>query len=115
MSSSLKYWLIYWRVWVFWLSALLINTISFVLISFQGSPAKTIVLKYSVVFGADVFGPAQELYKLPFIGFFVLFVNTLIYWGLKTRHRLLSEMALVVAILVAVILLTATVFLLFIN
>jgi uncharacterized BrkB/YihY/UPF0761 family membrane protein len=115
MVDSLFKIFLFRRIRVLWILSLITNIITLLLALHQGNGARSVVLHYNVVVGAELFGSTSELLKLPLAGFFILIVNIVIYRVLKNRSQVLAEAAAWVSFLTSALLLTALLFLIRIN
>lgn len=103
------------RILFLWGASLFINSITLLLVATQGNTSRSVVLHYNIVVGAELFGSAVNLYKLPIIGFFVLGVNTVLYKFLVGKQDFLAEISIFIAFLVSTVLFASTLFLKGIN
>jgi len=103
------------RILFLWFASLLLCIITFLLVNTQRDNQQIIVLHYNVIVGAEVFGKAADLYKVPFIGFFVLGLNTVLYWSLKGKQNFLAESAIWISTWISAILLISLLFLRTVN
>ncbi len=68
------------------LFALLLNVVSWILVSFRGRPENYIIpLHYIPVKGVDKTGPWFMIYEIPLAGFVILIVNFLIAFNLLKK------------------------------
>lgn len=74
-----------------------------------------IILHYNIYFGIDLIGPWHKIYLLPVFGLACFFINFLISVILYGRERLLSYFFIFISSLTQIILLTASIFLIFQN
>lgn len=78
---------------------------------------KMIALHYSVDFGIDYYGNMGKIYVIPFLGLFIIAINSMVFnsvLGYKDR-RFLSHLLLSSAIVVNLILLASTTMIYLIN
>lgn len=78
---------------------------------------KMIALHYSVDFGIDYYGSVGKIYVIPFLGLFIIAINSMVFnsvLGYKDR-RFLSHLLLSSAIIVNLILLASTTMIYLIN
>lgn len=100
----------------FWLSALVINSITFLIIHYKIRPtAEPMALHYNVIVGVDMLGAGTNLYRIPFIGGLLLAVNFIISRLVKSPENFLAFLASFVSFAVAVFLLVAVLFVLRVN
>lgn len=99
----LKNWVFKNRVLFLFLGALLINSITLFLVR-RLETSKIIVLHYNVIVGADLFGKASELLRLPLTGYFILVLNTILFFVLRKRQGFLAEAGMWVAFVICLIL-----------
>lgn len=93
-------------------SSILINIITCLVLWFYAKPsAHQVALHYNVVVGFNELGSGYRLYQLPLLGFIVTLINFSLLRIFKDRQIYLSAAASVVALLVAFMLLCASVLL----
>lgn len=74
-----------------------------------------IVLHYNVIVGSDYIGKATQLYLIPVVGVFFIFINFALAKFIGTNNILISYLAPAVSLAVNFILFAASAFILLIN
>lgn len=101
---------------LFWLLALVINIITFLIIHYYIKPSRdSFVLHYNVIIGVDVLGKGTDLYRIPLIGVVLLVINVIVSKLVKSPGNFLGFLASVVSFSVSLILLVAVLFVLRVN
>lgn len=99
-----------------WITALGINSITFLYIFFKIRPENsTFALHYNVLIGVDSLGKATNLYFIPVIAFLILAVNFTIFRKLQRPQPLLAFFCVFVSVFVESALLLHVVLLTSVN
>jgi hypothetical protein len=103
-------------VWWLWGSAfsVFIITLLFTLFKINGSP-DVVALHYNVIIGVDRLGSKWQLLVLPGVGAFMLVINFVLAWAVRSTGRFVPFLAALASVVGNLLLLLAILFLLRVN
>ena len=72
-------------------------------------------LHYNIHIGVDTVGPWWRIYLVPVIGLIIIVTNLFLAWFMWSRDPVLSHVAGITALLLQIVLLTATIFIVYLS
>ena len=103
-------------IWFLWVSCLVLNIITFLLIYFKIHPSsQTLALHYNVLVGVEWYGRGTNLYLIPGVGLAISAVNFALYRALKGNKNFLAFLTAFASLCAQLILLAAVLFLISVN
>lgn len=109
--------LVYIRVYLVFLISVNLSTWIFARYIDSNIDEKMIALHYSVDFGIDYYGNTSKIYVIPFLGLFIIVINSLLFNSISVYkdRRFLSHLLLSSAMVVNLILLASITMIYLIN
>ncbi|MFA5070081.1 MAG: hypothetical protein WC528_02265 [Patescibacteria group bacterium] len=98
------------------LFSVLINLATWLLLSLEfKAQSDPVILHYNIYFGIDLIGPWYRVYLMPLFGFICFFINFFLSVIIYAKEKLLSYFLVFISSLMQIILIIATIFIIFQN